>query len=210
MVDKYRVGEDSIGVGGVTTDTEYNEHNIESDTNNSGHIPTIAGRLSEAEDNGSIGGGSRKKPRRVLHFSDGVLEEYSTEEEEETEETDTTSKAVVDPRSLTWAPWLYWRAWSAGGNVVTVLDSVGEKLAWWMGITSPKYYYEIQEAIRMKEEEEKRKLDQDAEMAGWQDQAAASPAQPRATQPASYQSTAQIPSSSQTSISYQSTSDAIQ
>jgi hypothetical protein len=27
---------------------------------------------------------------------------------------------------------------------------VGEKLAWWLGITSPKYYYEIQEALRIK------------------------------------------------------------
>merc|ERR1712013_28194 len=34
-------------------------------------------------------------------------------------------------------------------------------------ITSPKYYYEIQEAKRMQKEEEERKERQDAEMAGW-------------------------------------------
>ena len=28
-------------------------------------------------------GGKKRKPRRILHFSDGVLEEYSTEEEQE-------------------------------------------------------------------------------------------------------------------------------
>jgi len=50
---------------------------------------------------------------------------------------------------------------------VGACDAAGEKLAWWFGITSPKYYYEIQEAIRMKEEEEKRKSRQDAEMSGW-------------------------------------------
>jgi hypothetical protein len=39
---------------------------------------------------------------------------------------------------------------TAGSRFLGVCDSVGEKLAWWLGITSPKYYYEIQEAIRMK------------------------------------------------------------
>ena len=46
-------------------------------------------------------------------------------------------------------------------------DSLGESLAWWLGITSPKYYYEIQEAKRMVKEEEERKSRLDAEMAGW-------------------------------------------
>ena len=39
---------------------------------------------------------------------------------------------------------------TAGSRFVSVCDAVGEKLAWWLGITSPKYYYEIQEAIRCK------------------------------------------------------------
>lgn len=40
-----------------------------------------------------------KKPRRILHFSDGVLEEYSTEDEEE-EESKPDSLAVTDPVSF--------------------------------------------------------------------------------------------------------------
>jgi hypothetical protein len=39
---------------------------------------------------------------------------------------------------------------ATGTRFLAVCDTVGEKLAWWLGITSPKYYYEIQEAIRMK------------------------------------------------------------
>ena len=35
-----------------------------------------------------------KKPKRVLHFSDGTLEEYSTDEEHE--ETKTDSAALID------------------------------------------------------------------------------------------------------------------
>ena len=30
---------------------------------------------------------------------------------------------------------------------------MGEKLAWWFGITQPKYLYEIEEYKRMKQEE---------------------------------------------------------
>jgi hypothetical protein len=38
---------------------------------------------------------------------------------------------------------------------------VGEKLAWWLGITKPKFLYEIEEYNRMKkEQEEKEKEDQ--------------------------------------------------
>jgi hypothetical protein len=40
--------------------------------------------------------------------------------------------------------------WSSGSRFLSVCDTVGEKLAWWLGITSPKYYYEIQEALRIK------------------------------------------------------------
>ena len=35
----------------------------------------------------------KKVPRRILHFSDGILEEYSTDEEEETKPL----QPVVDP-----------------------------------------------------------------------------------------------------------------
>ena len=45
-------------------------------------IPTIAGKLDEISSNNNTDE-KKKVPRKILHFSDGVLEEYSTEEEEE-------------------------------------------------------------------------------------------------------------------------------
>ena len=75
---------------------------------------------------------------------------------------------VVDPKSLAWVPWALYLGWLAGTSTLAVCDSIGERLAWWLGITSPKYYYEIQEAKRMKREEEERLARQDAEMAGWE------------------------------------------
>ena len=113
----------------------------------------------------------KKVPKRILHFSDGILEEYSTDEEEreeirKQEAEKEASKAVVNTSEMSWTPWFIYLAWVAATSTFQAADSLGEKLAWWLGITSPKYYYEIQEAKRMLKEEEKKKI-QDAEMAGW-------------------------------------------
>ena len=108
----------------------------------------------------------KKVPKRILHFSDGVLEEYSTDEEER-EEAEKEQSQTVATSEMSWAPWLLYLAWVSATSTLKAADSLGEKLAWWLGITSPKYYYEIQEAKRMIKEEEERKKNMDAEMAGW-------------------------------------------
>ena len=108
----------------------------------------------------------KKVPKRILHFSDGVLEEYSTDEEER-EEAEKEQIQTVATSEMSWAPWLLYLAWLSATSTLRAADSLGEKLAWWLGITSPKYYYEIQEAKRMIKEEEERKKNMDAEMAGW-------------------------------------------
>ena len=114
----------------------------------------------------------KRVPKRILHFSDGILEEYSTDEDEREErkrqeEEKEKSQQVVNTKDMSWVPWVLYLAWVAATNTISVCDSVGESLAWWLGITSPKYYYEIQEAKRMIKEEEERKSRLDAEMAGW-------------------------------------------
>jgi hypothetical protein len=73
---------------------------------------------------------------------------------------------VVDPKSLAWVPWTIYLGWLAATSTLAVCDSLGERLAWWLGITSPKYYYEIQEAKRMQAEEAERVARRDEEMAG--------------------------------------------
>ena len=49
---------------------------------------------------------AKRVPRRVLHFSDGVIEEFSTDEEEEKEEEERKKEAErqVPPHS-----WIYYR-----------------------------------------------------------------------------------------------------
>ncbi|XP_045581021.2 protein FAM177A1 isoform X2 [Procambarus clarkii] len=114
-----------------------------------------------------------KVPRRILHFSDGTLEEYSTDEEDETDNRPDTL-ALVDPKSLRWGPWLYYWMLYTGTSALSACDYVGEGLANVLGITSPKYQYEIDEYKRCEEEEKAEREETAAEIAGWMTTEAAS------------------------------------
>ena len=46
-------------------------------------------------------------------------------------------------------------------------DNWGEKLAWFFGITSPKYYWELEEFKKMSAEEEELKKKEAEENFGW-------------------------------------------
>ncbi|KAH7933799.1 hypothetical protein HPB49_017374 [Dermacentor silvarum] len=107
-------------------------------------------------------------PRKVLHFSDGVLHENSSEEDEPP-----VPMTVVDPMylhqlaqisvlsqlarcettvacggglqsTLPWAPFLLHWALQLGSQALAVCDYLGEHLANWFGVTAPKYRYEIE------------------------------------------------------------------
>jgi len=116
----------------------------------------------------------RRVPRRVIHCSDGVVEEYSTDEEEleelrRKEEHERKKTALIDPRTLTWLPWMLHYTWSFGSSFIGYCDFFGEKLAWFFGITSPKYYYELEEYRREQEAEEERAKKEDIEIRGWRE-----------------------------------------
>lgn len=53
-------------------------------------------RVSDGEPSAAI---KVKEPKRILHFSDGILEEYSTDEEDSTPK----QEELVDPVSLLFA-----------------------------------------------------------------------------------------------------------
>lgn len=110
--------------------------------------------------------GRIKTPKKVLHFSDGTLEEYSTDDEVDSSNKENTI-STVDPKTLSWGPWIWYYTATAGTKTLEVCDSLGEHLADFFGITSPKYQYEIDEYNRIMAEEEERKKRQDLEMGGW-------------------------------------------
>lgn len=128
-------------------------------------VPTVSEKVPEERVDGQKG----RVPRRILHFSDGTMEEYSTDEDE----PDAPQPDAIDhlraenPRSMGWAPWAWWWFRYAGYRSLGGVDNLGEKLAYMLGITSPKYQYELDEYYEMKKKEEEEKAQRDVEEAGW-------------------------------------------
>ena len=60
---------------------------------------------------------------------------------------------------MNWPTWLKYKATSGASKSLEVCDSLGEKLAWWFGITQPKYLYEIEEYLRIQKEEQENNSD---------------------------------------------------
>ncbi|XP_074660041.1 protein FAM177A1-like [Tubulanus polymorphus] len=108
-----------------------------------------------------LSGKPKKQPRRVLHFSDGILEEYSTDEEDEVDSKD--NQQIIDPRTLNWMPWMWYYMVSAAWKTLSWADLCGERLAYFFGITSPKYQYAIDEFNRLKDEEKEENLREERE-----------------------------------------------
>lgn len=131
-------------------------------------VPTVSENVAAAAAGGA-GGPRVRVPRRVLHFSDGTLEEYSTEEEDETDQPPDTLAQLrrTDTKSLGWVPWAWYWFRLAGHSTLSGVDNVGEKLAYMLGITSPKYQYELDEYYDMKRREEEEQQQRDLESAGW-------------------------------------------
>jgi len=101
------------------------------------------------------------KQKKILHFSDGIMEQCSSDEEGVHRVSQTAT--LVDPRTLSWMPWIHHNA----SKALALFDYAGESIADFLGITSPKYSYEIAEAQRMKEDEAKEMKERDIEMSGW-------------------------------------------
>ncbi|XP_050301459.1 protein FAM177A1-like [Anthonomus grandis grandis] len=100
-----------------------------------------------------------KTPKQILEFSDGVLEEYDTDDELIPDQAQ--QEQIVDPATMTWGPWMLYKTWAAGASTLSVVDYAGEVLASFFGITTPRYYFELEEykrrkALEEKEEEAKR------------------------------------------------------
>lgn len=112
-----------------------------------------------------LGGKRNKVPKRVLHFSDGILEEFSSDEDEFDSFND--KKPLINPETLSWFPYLWYLTWWLGSRTLAVCDYLGEHLAYFFGITSPKYYYELQEYKRMIEEDKQEQRENLEATAGW-------------------------------------------
>ncbi|TGZ32007.1 Uncharacterized protein DBV15_03806 [Temnothorax longispinosus] len=107
-----------------------------------------------------------KKPKRVLQFSDGVMEEYSSEDEVDAPKNNKTV-SQIDTKNMTWLPWAWHQTTWFSSKMLDGCDYVGECLANFFGITAPKYQFEINEFYRLQALERELFHKQDLEMGGW-------------------------------------------
>lgn len=115
----------------------------------------------------------------MLYFSDGTLEVDDDTEEIPYEESE-SKQFPVNPvgrnftytvhlhihcflgylikkkysvklqQELTWFPWMWYQTVTAGSKALEVCDYVGESLASFFGITTPKYQFEINEYLKIR------------------------------------------------------------
>nr|XP_061798911.1 protein FAM177A1-like [Nerophis lumbriciformis] len=129
--------------------------------------PEVVGDMESVEMGTSANRKTKVKlPRRTIYFASGeTMEEFSTDEEEE--EIVEKKTVTVDTSQLTWGPYFWFHMWRMATSTISVCDYMGEKLASFFGITSPKYQYAIDEYYRIKkeqeEEEEENRLADEAE-----------------------------------------------
>lgn len=94
-----------------------------------------------------------RAPKRVLHFSDGTLEEYSDDDQDQVDGTG-RNEGTVDESKMNWGDWMLHKTCKLGSSVLAGCDYVGEGLASFLGITTPKYSFEIEEFKRMQAEQQ--------------------------------------------------------
>ncbi|XP_025267560.1 protein FAM177A1 [Camponotus floridanus] len=107
-----------------------------------------------------------KKPKRVLQFSDGIMEEYSSEDEVDMPKNCKTV-TQIDTKNMDWLPWAWHQTTWISSKMLDGCDYVGECLANFFGITAPKYQFEINEFYRLQALERETFNKQDLEMNGW-------------------------------------------
>lgn len=66
----------------------------------------------------------------------------------------------------TWGPWMIHKAMQTGNTMLAACDYIGESIAAFLGITTPKYRYEIELCKRMQEEKAKAEKEE-KEVGGW-------------------------------------------
>ncbi|XP_031626674.1 protein FAM177A1 [Contarinia nasturtii] len=105
-----------------------------------------------------------KTPRRILHFSDGTMEEYSTDDEVDGKNKDYRNDEKGQGPST-----MFDYVLMGGNRVLATCDYVGEKIASALGITTPKYKYEIEQFKKI-EKERKKAEEEEKSTGGWMQQ----------------------------------------
>ncbi|XP_036910570.1 protein FAM177A1-like [Sturnira hondurensis] len=99
----------------------------------------------------------KKVPRRIIHFVSGeTMEEYSTDEDDVNGLEKKDGLPNVNPKRLTWGPYLCFHMQRAATSTLLACDFLGKKIASVFGMSSPRHQNTIDEGYQMKREEEKK------------------------------------------------------
>ncbi|KAL7743733.1 hypothetical protein ACLKA6_016794 [Drosophila palustris] len=100
--------------------------------------------------------------RRMLYFSDGCMEELSSDTDSDAE-PDVPDKGYDEQlqREMALGPRLRYKASKVGNNILAGIDYVGGGLASFLGITNSKYASELKYHKRAKEQAEAETEDLD-------------------------------------------------
>ncbi|KAK2727054.1 hypothetical protein QYM36_007790 [Artemia franciscana] len=96
------------------------------------------------------------KRKKILHFSDGTLEVDEDEIDMDSvivEEAVNSFQENINIHALPWSDWILHMVSQAGSKTLAACDYAGGALADFFGITSPKYYLEMEAAKEMMKEE---------------------------------------------------------
>ena len=110
---------------------------------------------------------ARKPPKNQFLPKEYKLSAINADKEATNENP--TKAVTVDPKALSWIPWMVHYTWLGGSKILSACDYVGEKLAWTLGVTSPKYFYEIEEYKRSVEAAEEEIKKSEAREKGWKE-----------------------------------------
>ncbi|XP_034487109.1 uncharacterized protein LOC117791453 [Drosophila innubila] len=108
--------------------------------------------------------------RRMLYFSDGCMEELSSDSDSDAE-TDVPDKGYDEQlqREMALGPRLRYKASKVGNNILAGIDYVGGGLASFLGITNSKYASELKYHKRAKEQAEaEAEAATDEDLDNWQ------------------------------------------
>lgn len=96
----------------------------------------------------------RKKKYRKKKKRNQPLEESSDSSTDDERKSCRRKKETdIDPSDLTWPLWVWYYIVAVSNGALKVAEFLGEKLAAFFGITTPRYQYVIDEFYRLKEQE---------------------------------------------------------
>jgi hypothetical protein len=109
----------------------------------------------------------KKVPIRIIHCSDGIIEQFRRDEDEPDTSAHVTGE--LDLNTLPWGPWICHLTASIGSKILKVCNYLGEHLSRFFGILTPVYQYEIDEhkKIEAEKKEDERQRERNLEVGGW-------------------------------------------